>query len=237
MKGVYETEIEKKKKCPLHFTTFLPELKMENIYIPKMTQPKCLYSHKKHTFSTIAQFSVAVFCLEVQSIVFYSTVKEGKSNSIIAKIVHLKCLQNCSCCYFAIQAPYCLVNLWILSGRFPLDSSSTADSSWLFCREQAGADCGSGQSLLFAWSLRPGPHQHRVRLSLCPCRSPLCSSSVIPALLQTCSTDIFKNSGIHPQYGFLLIIAGEDCTYYWLSNPMTICTAFSSPLHLVKVQQ
>lgn len=108
---------------------------------------------------------------------------------------------------FAIQGAYCLVNLWILSGWFPLDTSSTADSSWLFCREQAEAECSVGLVMHFAWSLCPGPHQHRVCLSLCPCHSPPCSSSVIPALLQTHSTDILKNSGIHPQYGFLLIIA------------------------------
>lgn len=108
---------------------------------------------------------------------------------------------------FAIQGAYCLVNLWILSGWFPLDTSSTADSSWLFCREQAEAECSVGLVMHFAWSLCPGPHQHRVCLSLCPCHSPPCSSSVIPALLQTHCTDILKNSGIHPQYGFLLIIA------------------------------
>lgn len=37
LKRIYETEIEK-KKWPPYFTAFLPELKMENIYIHKMTQ-------------------------------------------------------------------------------------------------------------------------------------------------------------------------------------------------------
>lgn len=114
---------------------------------------------------------------------------------------------NHSWYHFAIQSAYCLVNLWILSGRLPLDCSSTADSSWLSCREQAEAECSPGPALHFARSLCPGPHQHIVRLSSCPCHSPPCSSSVVPALLQTHSTDILKNSGIHPQYGFLLIIA------------------------------
>lgn len=107
----------------------------------------------------------------------------------------------------AVQAAYCLVNLWIISGEFPLNCGNTADSSWLFCGEQTEARCSPGPALHFACSLFPGPHQCTVCPSPCPRRSPLCSSSVILALLQTHSTDILKNSGIHPQYGFLLIIA------------------------------
>ena len=50
----------------------------------------------------------------------------------------------------------------------------------------------------------------------CPACSPPCSSSVIPALLQTHWADILKNSGIHPQYGFLLIIAFCLCRLHVL---------------------
>lgn len=178
----------KGKKWPFHFPTFLSGLRMENTYISKMTRRKCWC-----TRSTITQFPV------LSSFVFFKLFLS------LPKLADIKCLG--SCCHSVVQAAYCLVNLWIISGEFPLNCSSAADSSWLSSGEQAEARCSPGPALHFAWSLFPGPHQYTVRLSLCPRRSPLCSSSVILALLQTHSTDILKNSGIHPQYGFLLIIA------------------------------
>ncbi|KAF3854776.1 hypothetical protein F7725_022831 [Dissostichus mawsoni] len=57
--------------------------------------------------------------------------------------------------------------------RMPRDTHNPAVTS----REQAEAECSPGPALNFAWSLCPGPHQRRVRLSSCPCHSPPYSSS------------------------------------------------------------
>lgn len=165
-----------------------------------------------------------MFCLKVQSIVFFRT---GKSNFIIAKIIDLKCLQNHSRYHFAVQAVYRLVNLWILSGRLSLDSSSTADSSWLFC---IGSRLKQTALLARQCSLPGLCVQDLISTeSACPCVLVTHLSALHLSFLPFCKHmpwhDIFKNFGIHPQYGFLLIKAGVDCTYYWLCNPMTICTA------------
>lgn len=59
----------KRKKWSLHFTAVLSELEMGNIYIPKMTQLKCLYLPKLHFLHNYPVSICSVF-LVVQSIVF-----------------------------------------------------------------------------------------------------------------------------------------------------------------------
>lgn len=83
MKRIYETEIEKRKKCPFHFTAFLSELKVENTYISEMTPLKCLC-----TCSTITPFSVIPFFFQVfdkAALYFLGLDQERNSVFIIAK--------------------------------------------------------------------------------------------------------------------------------------------------------
>lgn len=69
---IYETEIEKKKNGPSISLHFWQSWKWK-ISISLKWPNLSAYIHKNCTFSTITQFSVAVFCLEIQSIVFYRT--------------------------------------------------------------------------------------------------------------------------------------------------------------------
>lgn len=101
---------------------------MENTYITKMTQRKCLC-----TRSTIALLSAALFC--AGSFVFHAGVSPKKKKNggggkafNFSQTADLKCLhKRLLLLSRSIRAAYCLVNLPVLSGRrrFPLD-----DSSW-----------------------------------------------------------------------------------------------------------
>lgn len=66
---------------------------MENIYIPKMTQLKCLDSQKPHFVHNHPFLSCSVFPGSTKHCIL-SSYQEGKSIFIIAKIVDLKCLRK-----------------------------------------------------------------------------------------------------------------------------------------------
>lgn len=204
-----------------------------------MTQLKCLYSwklhfHHNHTvLSGITKHCVLSDCARNERVILS-----------LLKLSIESVFKNYSCFHLATQATYCLVNLWILSGQFPLDSSSTATP--------LGFPVGSRlrQSALLARRCTlPGLCVQDLisTESACPCVSathlPALHLSFLPFCKHTPLT-FWKILAftLNIDFCWLWLSVCEDCTYYWLCDPMTICTAFpplcisvksSNNIHLV----